>query len=345
MKRLISLITLILVISMLAACGSSDTTSTEQTAEQTEGTLIDNLIHKEPETKEITVVKTEILYGYDTFISQYEYDEYGNRISQTEYWDGRGNDILQTESWDEYKDSYAEFEYDECNRVSKYKRKYFYLGDPDSDYSQVIEYRYDQEQGLLIKREHQDGPDLIYETTYDAKYDEFGSIESYLDVQQGRVEKNEYYEYDEDGNVILWKNGPLEEVYSYKQIGDITRVETKQYGMDLDDVDKKFLQSCWVDEYDANGNWIKHEDLNKKGEVVDWWKKEYDSNGNCVREERESGLISNYEYIYDEAGNILEIRENGDLEKSYEYEIITIKVREQEPNIKGEFLDKNSWEY
>ena len=78
-------------------------------------------------------------------------------------------------------------------------------------------------------------------------------------------------------------------------------------------------------EYDEAGNRIKTIHYNSDGNIESWEKYEYDETGNKVKYEVYSGLgelVSEceWEYTYDEFGNLAEIKTNGKVSDRYEYE-------------------------
>lgn len=204
-----------------------------------------------------------------------------------------------------------DYEYDEYgNRVhSKLSYK-------DKTISETL-YEYDEYNRVTkISKVFSEAGEYI-ESGLEYEYDEHGNVIIKRKYEPGYDTKQTNYtnEYDKAGNLIRRHTKTLEWVYEYEQVDNVKKVDVKQYKLGSDE---KELKSWLINEYDENGNIISCTYYDKNGEQTNRWVGEYDSYGN---------LLDKDKYISED-------------KISREYETITIKVREQVPNVNAYYTEK-----
>lgn len=281
-------------------------TASTDSTEQSSSTLVEE---EEYETKEIIVLKSKKSVSDDgTSTHEYTYDEYGNLIKE----------ISDNEQYESYVET--TYEYDEFNRLIK-----LIHGDT------IVEYEYDEHGTVIKERSNNLDKRTAVEKIYHPIYDENNNIiENKTD--------NKYFkcEYNEEGQLVKTNNrGKKELEYQYEQSENIIRIHTKEYSLDEDG--SRYLNSRWIDEFDENNNHISRSYVNENGEFIRGWTREYDNFGNEIPSDKS--------YVLDEAGNIIQVSYD-EFDMFYEYETITIKVRDEiENNINSIVLDMVYWKY
>lgn len=160
-------------------------------------------------------------------------------------------------------------------------------------------------------------------------------------IKQIPVEGAEFYEYDENNNLIKRSNQYLNNCvfYQYNSKGDMIC----RYSIICSSCSKK----NWAYKYDINGNVIVDWCLDINGDIIEKTVYKYDLNTNkitffCYFNYRNK-YISYYNetYKYDLNGNLIEILRNGKYGyiKKYRYDTKGNK-REYEYNLKKEFIRK-----
>lgn len=183
-----------------------------------------------------------------------------------------------------------------------------YDKDGNLTYESVEEY--DEDTNTITYIEY-DGDGKI-EYKYSDTYDEYGNLIKYVSYNSdGTVsyEGKYEYEYDDDGNVLSYKNDNYEIKYELNKNGDPERAETFEDGK---------LISYAEYEYHKNGNLAEETRYDKDGNMTR--KTEYHKNGNLAEEKeyRENGELSSH-YKYNENGDITDYTYyNKDGEKSSE---------------------------
>ncbi len=270
-------------------------------AESAAETIAKTTEESEPVDEGKWVLTKEFYYSGEVFEkgSEYEYDELGRLIKETEYNEGPSNGEVP-----EYFKR-MEYTYDDSGHAIVFRVFY-----NNRDYRYWHECEYD-EQGRKIK---------VYDYHHtDEKGDFLYDYEVYEYFNNGQSEKVTSYEpnheikswteteYDEAGNktrIARYKgDGCLKSLTEsvYDKQGNIT--EFKDY--DSDGVISEWY-SC---EYDDGGNETKHIIYNEDGEITTLYDYEYNDAGNvnktkCYRPD--GSVVSRSEYKYDAAGNMIQ---------------------------------------
>lgn len=304
-KKILSMITVGMVISvLLLGCGSTPTVEkpnvvteeasegtaekTEENAESEEQEQVEEM--KEPEiiTVYLKVKETIDQDGYTWLSHEYEYDDYGNEIKNTNYgssgdlgeitetayeYDANGRILKKAihitgESGETFTSEEAEYEYDNKGKLLKSTTTYFsdevWLEMSGETHS-VYECEYD-DRGNVVKmvstRYTANGPEEVDEDNYEYEYDAEGRIIKEIAIYSEDAKNIIEYEYDENGSrilnrgIVIYEDGTEEVIgedktiyeYEYNEAGNVIK---RTYAIE-GNTDKKH-----IDEYDENGNIIK----------------------------------------------------------------------------------------
>ena len=281
----ILLMGMMMISTLLGGCGSSEQQASEQAVSSAESQQESS---QQAETQEESSAEEENKVGLDepyvlireTFtsngtVTEYGYDENGDKISETVSYPDKPDETL-------YREYTTQYQEDGSKIVSESQTMLQATGEPIS--SETFEYEYNPD-GLLIRKtgfsngEYQD--EILYE------YDDNGNLLSQSEGKPGSgvTSLAKSYEYDESGN--------LTKETQYNSAGEIN-----QY---------------WTYEYDENGKQTVKHNYNPAGEemieaVECQWQYEYHGEGRVVEEWQESVAGGHkyewYEYEYDEYGNV-----------------------------------------
>jgi hypothetical protein len=232
------------------------------------------------------IIKTEKPSG-SAYTYEYEYDDYGKKISGIEYND---NEL----------DHRMKYEYDNQGNMIKYT-----LYSHNGSISYIKEYEYD-EQNNLIKFVYCDEDGTI-EQKEEYQYDNKGNqIEQKIYENKDEISDVKKYEYDERGNVIKYIDCSADgfvrgtEEYEYNENGKLAK------SMEFDSDSNLF---SWDEyEYDEHGNVIRNISVHKEfydGEIIEV-----------------SGGVE-YQNDYNEAGDLVRVTEyaiSGNMRSCVEYE-------------------------
>ena len=193
--------------------------------------------------KFVLVKKTQHSRDYDdTYVSDFEYDEYGNELSCVEYlkngevsatlkseYDDHGN-LIKTERFvDDVKVVEAVYSYDKDDRLIEMAATSVLSGNTQKRY----DYEYDSEGKLLRFWMDPGTGDSLYRTEH--VYNDLGQIveiNTYAEYDSGEVFWIQHHtrEYDADGNVIKEENYTVENPDGGEpQLGDITSTIEYEY--------------------------------------------------------------------------------------------------------------------
>ena len=310
MKKQIAILLMgmMMISTLLGGCGSSEQQASEQAVSSAESQQESS---QQAETQEESSAEEENKVGLDepyvlireTFtsngtVTEYGYDENGDKISETVSYPDKPDETL-------YREYTTQYQEDGSKIVSESQTMLQATEEPIS--SETFEYEYNSD-GLLIRKtgfsngEYQD--EILYE------YDDNGNLLSQSEGNPGSgvTSLAKSYEYDESGN--------LTKETQYNSAGEIN-----QY---------------WTYEYDENGKQTVKHNYNPAGEemieaVECQWQYEYDGEGRVVEEWQESVAGGHkyewYEYEYDEYGNVC--KKKDVLNKTtYEYRPLSVYLEE-----------------
>ena len=244
-------------------------------------------------------------------IYEYEYDEYGRRLTMT-----------RINPHDESKSLMWGYEYDEMGKIVRTYDKcdevrYEYDGEGRPirqirSNGDTVTLEYD-ENGNIIRVENADGTVLTRE------YDAHGNLlrEDYS-LSDGTVLYTRVYEYNEQGDCIKNEkyepDGRLRETSLYQYEYDEQGRVVKRFGGTPNGL--RLLEEY---EYDACGNQIKCVSYFVTGEVY-IYRKTYDEQGNFIRSTTENltGVLYDTSYVYDNYGNIVRYLHTNVKEGTYD---------------------------
>lgn len=188
-------------------------------------------------------------HSLSLFRSEFMYDDAGRMIERIDY-DSSGSIC-------------AEIEYRYDNKGNKYTIEYY-------SYGSIYEFEYDSEGKVIMRKEYDPDGFLLYWLNYE--YDTHGNIVKFNNhYEDGTVEfccENEY-EYDIHGNIVKF--------IGYDDSNILMDLQTscsgdETYRYDTEDMK---IEIKYLNEYDANGNMIKHMIWNNDGSLGWWVEYEY----------------------------------------------------------------------
>ena len=310
MKKQIAILLMgmMMISTLLGGCGSSEQQASEQAVSSAESQQESS---QQAETQEESSAEEENKVGLDepyvlireTFtsngtVTEYGYDENGDKISETVSYPDKPDETL-------YREYTTQYQEDGSKIVSESQTMLQATGEPIS--SETFEYEYNPD-GLLIRK---------------------------IGFSNGEYQDEILYEYDDNGNLLSQSEGKpgsgvtsLAKSYEYDESGNLTK-ET-QYNSAGE------INQYWTYEYDENGKQTVKHNYNPAGEemieaVECQWQYEYDGEGRVIEEWQESVAGGHkyewYEYEYDEYGNVC--KKKDVLNKTtYEYLPLSVYLEE-----------------
>lgn len=298
-KQAAILLTGMMMLSvLLGSCGdagqqvseqiASSTESQQESSQQEETQASSSEGEKQAASDEPYVLIRET-YTKNGMVTEYAYDENGDKISETVMYEDKPDETLYREYTTQYQEDGSKIVFESQTMLQA-------TGEAISN--ATYEYDYNPEGHLVRKAGFYDG-ELDGEVTYE--YDANGNL-----IYQSETKATSLgnamakkCEYDEDGNLVketlLESDGNVNRVYTY--------------------------------EYDENGKQILQHEFNAAGEEtlsyeLCEWKYEYDEEGRVIEEWKEGtehgGKYEHYEYEYDEHGNVCK-KKDLTLHTTYEY--------------------------
>lgn len=298
-KQIVILLTGILMASvLLSGCGSTGQQAPEQTASGSESQQESFQQTEAPESSDegenqavldepyVLVRETDTKSGN---VTEYAYDENGDKISETVTYPDKPDETLRRE----------------------------YTTQHQEDGSKIVT----ESQSILVKT-----GEAVSPYTYEYEYSPEGLLLRKTGFENGNVDGEILYEYDENGNLIRQsgKNAPsigrdLTKEFEYDESGNLT----KQTDFD----DNGEVEGWSTFEYDENGKEIMKHVFTSTGDEprtyeLCQWEYEYDAEGRITQEWKEGteigGKYEHYEYEYDEYGNMCK-KKDLTLNTTYEY--------------------------
>ncbi len=299
-KQVAILLTGVMMASaLLGGCGSEGQQASEQAVSGAEPQQESSL---QAETPEESSAEEEAQAALDEpyvlvrenstkkgIITEYAYDENGDKISETVSYPDKPDETL-------YREYTTQYQEDGSKIVTESQTMLQATGEAISN--ATYEYDYNPE-GLLVRKAGFYDGQLDGEVTYE--YDENGNLTYQSETKATSLGNAmaKKCEYDAAGNLVketlLDSDGNVNRVYTY--------------------------------EYDGDGKQILQHEFNAAGEeTVSYelcqWKYEYDEDGRITQEWKEGtehgGKFEHYEYEYDEYGNICK-KKDLTLHITYEY--------------------------
>lgn len=299
-KQVAILLTGVMMASaLLGGCGSEGQQASEQAVSGAEPQQESSL---QAETPEESSAEEEAQAALDEpyvlvrenstkkgIITEYAYDENGDKISETVSYPDKPDETL-------YREYTTQYQEDGSKIVTESQTMLQATGEAISN--ATYEYDYNPE-GLLVRKAGFYDGQLDGEVTYE--YDENGNLTYQSETKATSLGNAmaKKCEYDAAGNLVketlLDSDGNVNRVYTY--------------------------------EYDGDGKQILQHEFNAAGEeTVSYelcqWKYEYDEDGRVIQEWKEGtehgGKFEHYEYEYDEYGNICK-KKDLTLHITYEY--------------------------
>lgn len=269
----------IMTSALLSGCGGEGQQASEQTvssAESQQDVMQESSsVEEEKAASDEPYVLVRETFTSNGTITEYDYDENGDKISETVSYPDKPDETL-------YREYTTQYQEDGSKIVTESQTMLQATEEPVS--SETFEYEYTPDD-LLIRK---------------------------TGFNNGEYQDEILYEYDETGNLISQSEGKpgtgvtsLARSYEYDSAGNL--IKETQY-----DLDGKVNQ-YWTYEYDQNGKQTVKHNYNSAGEemikaVECQWKYEYDEEGRVVEEWQESVAGGHkyewYQYEYDEYGNI-----------------------------------------
>lgn len=228
-------------------------------------------------------------YTKNGIVTEYAYNENGDKISETVLYEDKPDETL-------YREYTTQYQEDGSKIVTESQTMLQATGEAISN--ATYEYNYNPE-GLLVRKAGFYDGELDGEVTYE--YDANGNLTYQSETKATSLGNAmaKKCEYDEDGNLVketlLESDGNVNRVYTY--------------------------------EYDENGKQILQHEFNAAGEEtlsyeLCEWKYEYDQEGRVIEEWKEGtehgGKHEHYKYEYDEYGNVCK-KKDLTLHTTYEY--------------------------
>lgn len=285
--------------ALLGGCGAEGPQASEQTVSSAESQQESSLQAETPEESSAEEEDQAALdepyvliretYTKNGIVTEYAYDENGDKISETVSYPDKPDETL-------YREYTTQYQEDGSKIVTESQTMLQATGEAISN--ATYEYDYNPE-GLLVRKAGFYDGQLDGEVTYE--YDENGNLTYQSETKATSLGNAmaKKCEYDAAGNLVketlLDSDGNVNRVYTY--------------------------------EYDGDGKQILQHEFNAAGEeTVSYelcqWKYEYDEDGRITQEWKEGtehgGKFEHYEYEYDEYGNICK-KKDLTLHITYEY--------------------------
>lgn len=285
--------------ALLGGCGAEGPQASEQTVSSAESQQESSLQAETPEESSAEEEDQAALdepyvliretYTKNGIVTEYAYDENGDKISETVSYPDKPDETL-------YREYTTQYQEDGSKIVTESQTMLQATGEAISN--ATYEYDYNPE-GLLVRKAGFYDGQLDGEVTYE--YDENGNLTYQSETKATSLGNAmaKKCEYDAAGNLVketlLDSDGNVNRVYTY--------------------------------EYDGDGKQILQHEFNAAGEeTVSYelcqWKYEYDEDGRVIQEWKEGtehgGKFEHYEYEYDEYGNICK-KKDLTLHITYEY--------------------------
>ncbi len=285
--------------ALLGGCGAEGPQASEQTVSSAESQQESSLQAETPEESSAEEEDQAALdepyvliretYTKNGIVTEYAYDENGDKISETVSYPDKPDETL-------YREYTTQYQEDGSKIVTESQTMLQATGEAISN--ATYEYDYNPE-GLLVRKAGFYDGQLDGEVTYE--YDENGNLTYQSETKATSLGNAmaKKCEYDAAGNLVketlLDSDGNVNRVYTY--------------------------------EYDGDGKQILQHEFNVAGEeTVSYelcqWKYEYDEDGRITQEWKEGtehgGKFEHYEYEYDEYGNICK-KKDLTLHITYEY--------------------------
>lgn len=289
MKKLLALTLSFMMLACLFACNSDEQTEPNAILESAQQ-LIDEGKYKEAyvllyenkgddavkEMLEHFVVKPaeEKIKYYDiyNYITETEYNEYGDEIS--------------------------------------------IIGQYDYTYKYKYDYTYNSNGTIRIKKEYLDGGDEPYEITQYTYDDNSNLVEKLINSCTSNDTKKYLYEYNSNNDIV-------KETYTFVSNAEVISRYVYTYSYNDNNVLAKKVTEDYVREetkeefYNEDGNVIKAVETDSQ-DNVDTYEYTYNENGDIIKEiytylpfnEEPIESVTEYDYKYDEKGNITEYTEN-----------------------------------
>lgn len=285
--------------ALLGGCGAEGPQASEQTVSSAESQQESSLQAETPEESSAEEEDQAALdepyvliretYTKNGIVTEYAYDENGDKISETVSYPDKPDETL-------YREYTTQYQEDGSKIVTESQTMLQATGEAISN--ATYEYDYNPE-GLLVRKAGFYDGQLDGEVTYE--YDENGNLTYQSETKATSLGNAmaKKCEYDAAGNLVketlLDSDGNVNRVYTY--------------------------------EYDGDGKQILQHEFNAAGEeTVSYelcqWKYEYDEDGRVIQEWKEGtehgGKFEHYEYEYDEYGNVCK-KKDLTLHTTYEY--------------------------
>ncbi len=289
MKKRIAFLAGILMLSItLSGCGDNENPASEPAVGGIGSQTSSSEGENQTASDEPYVLIRET-YTKNGTVTEYAYDENGDKISETVTYPDKPDETL-------YREYTTRYQEDGSKIVTESQTMLKATGEAISN--ATYEYEYNPE-GLLVRKAGFYDGQLDGEVTYE--YDENGNLTYQSETKATSLGNAmaKKCEYDEAGNLVketlLDSDGNVNRVYTY--------------------------------EYDADGKQILQHEFNAAGEEkLSYepceWKYEYDEEGRVIEEWKEGtehgGKFEHYEYEYDENGNVCK-KKNLTLNTTYEY--------------------------
>ncbi len=289
MKKRIAFLAGILMLSItLSGCGDNENPASGSAVGGIDSQTSSSEGENQAASDEPYVLIRET-YTKNGTVTEYAYDENGDKISETVTYPDKPDETL-------YREYTTRYQEDGSKIVTESQTMLQATGEAISN--ATYEYTYNPE-GLLVRKAGFYDGQLDGEVTYE--YDENGNLTYQSETKATSLGNAmaKKCEYDEAGNLVketlLDSDGNVNRVYTY--------------------------------EYDADGKQILQHEFNAAGEEklsyeLCEWKYEYDEEGRVIEEWKEGtehgGKFEHYEYEYDENGNVCK-KKNLTLNTTYEY--------------------------
>lgn len=275
MKKRIAFLAGILMLSItLSGCGDNENPASGSAVGGIDSQTSSSEGENQAASDEPYVLIRET-YTKNGTVTEYAYDENGDKISETVTYPDKPDETL-------YREYTTRYQEDGSKIVTESQTMLQATGEAISN--ATYEYTYNPE-GLLVRKAGFYDGQLDGEVTYE--YDENGNLTYQSETKATSLGNAmaKKCEYDEAGNLVketlLDSDGNVNRVYTY--------------------------------EYDADGKQILQHEFNAAGEEklsyeLCEWKYEYDEEGRVIEEWKEGtehgGKFEHYEYEYDENGNV-----------------------------------------
>lgn len=289
MKKRIAFLAGILMLSItLSGCGDNENPASEPAVGGIGSQTSSSEGENQTASDEPCVLIRET-YTKNGTVTEYAYDEDGDKISETVTYPDKPDETLYREYTTRYQEDGSKIVTESQTMLQATR---------EAISNATYEYTYNPE-GLLVRKAGFYDGQLDGEVTYE--YDENGNLTYQSETKATSLGNAmaKKCEYDEAGNLVketlLDSDGNVNRVYTY--------------------------------EYDADGKQILQHEFNAAGEEklsyeLCEWKYEYDEEGRVIEEWKEGtehgGKFEHYEYEYDENGNVCK-KKDLTLNTTYEY--------------------------